>query len=79
METYIAVIFELLKLLEACRLFIDFRTFHAIKPTNALMFKLFVIIFEHAIYQNSNMFQSVLIIVRELLNISKIYMKTWMD
>jgi len=43
------------------------------------MFKLFFIMFEHTIYQNSYMFQSVLIIFRELLNINKAYIKTLMD
>jgi len=37
------------------------------------------IIFLHTIYHYSNMFQSILIIFMELLNISKAYLKTWVD
>ena len=36
------------------------------------------IIFVHTIYYNSDMFQSLLIIFRELLNINKVHIKTWM-
>jgi len=43
------------------------------------MFKLLFIIFEHTIYQNSYMFQSIVTIFRELLNINKVYVKTSMD
>ena len=37
------------------------------------------IIFLHTIYLNSDMFRSILAILRELLNINKAYLKTWMD
>ena len=36
------------------------------------------IIFLQEIYQNSDMFRSILIIFRDLSNISKAYIKTWM-
>ena len=39
---------------------------HAIKRTNALMLKLYIL---HTICHNSNIFQSILIFFRELLNI----------
>jgi hypothetical protein len=45
-------------------------TVHTIKPTNALTLKLY---FLPTISHNSDMFQSVLIILRELLNIIKVY------
>ena len=56
------VIYENLKV---CRLF------QTIKPTNALMLNFF-----QTICHNSDMFRSVLIIPRELLNIIKAYMNT---
>jgi hypothetical protein len=43
---------------------------HIIKPTNALMLKLY---FLHTICHNSDMFRCILIIFRELQNISKAY------
>ena len=43
-------------------------TLHTIRPTNALMLKLY---FLPTIYYKSDMFRSVLIIFRDLLNINK--------
>jgi len=36
-------------------------------------------IFLHTIYQNSGTFRSILIIFRELLNITEAYIEIWMD
>jgi len=47
---------------------------HTIKPKNALNVE---IIFLHTICQNCDMFQSIVIVFRELLNISKAEIKTW--
>ena len=38
----------------------------------------FKIVFLHKIHHNSNVFQSILIIFKELLDINKACMKTWM-
>ena len=43
------------------------------KPTNAVMLKLYLI---QAVCHKSGMFRSVLVILRELLNINKAYIKT---
>ena len=50
--------------------------FPIIKPTDALMFKLY---FLHKIPRNSNIFRSLSIIFMELLNVTKAYIETWMD
>jgi hypothetical protein len=44
------------------------KKFHRIKPTNALLLQLCCL---HTICQNSDMFRSILIIFRKLLNIKK--------
>jgi len=51
-------------------------TIHTIKPTNALMLKLN---FLHTICHNCDMFQPILIIFREYININQAYAGRWMD
>jgi len=48
---------------------------HTIKPTIALMLILYLL---HAIFRNSDVLRSILIIFRGLLNINKAYIKTHM-
>ena len=54
---------------------INYCKIHKMKPTNALILKLY---FLHTICHNAEMFQCVLKILRKLLNVSKAYTKTWM-
>jgi len=54
---------------------INYCKIHKIKPTNALILKLY---FLHTIGHNADMFQCVLKILRKLMNFTKAYIKTRM-
>jgi hypothetical protein len=49
---------------------------HTMKPTDVLMLILYLL---NTIFRNSDVLRSILIIFRELLNISKAYTKTQID
>ena len=57
--------------------FVTIFTIHTIKPTKCTNVKI-IFYFLHTICDNSNMFHSILIILRELLNINKRYINTQM-